>query len=404
MTFQPLAEIADIGRDRELGGWSRHLLDPADRALREWFVGRAQELGLQTEVDVNANIWAWWGEPGPDSVVTGSHLDSVPGGGAFDGPLGVVSALEAVGRLRSTGFVPRRPLAVVAMAEEEGSRFSVACLGSKLLSGALPAERALGLRDRDGFSLAETLDRAGLAPERAGRDPGALSRIGLFVELHVEQGRGLVELDSPVGLASNILGHGRWRVVFDGEGNHAGATRMQDRRDPMVAAAATVAAIPAVAMAHPGSRATVGRVRAVPGGTNVIASRVEVFLDARAEEDLLTRRLVHEITELAAARAAENGCSSRLVEDSWLPTVHFDPAVREGLADALAPGFGTVPVLPTGAGHDAGVLSEYVPTAMIFVRNPSGVSHAPAEWASAEDCWAGVDALTAVLTAHLAAR
>src|SRR5246127_184419 len=145
-----LAEIANIGRDTARGGYSRHLFDDADRQLREWFVARAAGIGLDVEHDRNGNIWAWWGPPGPGALVTGSHLDSVPGGGAYDGPLGVVSALDAVRGLIVSGFRPSRPVAVAVFAEEEGSRFGVACLGSKLLAGGVapPPAPALAVAPR----------------------------------------------------------------------------------------------------------------------------------------------------------------------------------------------------------------------------------------------------------------
>ena len=388
-----LAEIADIGRDTARGGYSRHLFDDADRQLREWFVARAAGIGLDVDHDRNGNIWAWWGPPGPGALVTGSHLDSVPGGGAFDGPLGVVSALDAVQRLMVSGFRPSRPVAVVVFAEEEGSRFGVACLGSKLLSGGLAASKALALTDASGCTLAEVMAGAGLDPARAGRDDALLSRIGLFLELHVEQGRGLIDLGVPVGVASSVLGHGRWRLRFAGQGNHAGTTLMSDRRDPMVAAGATIAQIPGLARARAGARATVGRVDATPGGTNVIASHVDVWLDSRAEDDEVTRALVADIGTAAAGHAAEQGCTAELTEQSWSGTVHFPDGPRMAISEAL----GGVPALPTGAGHDAAVLAAAVPTAMLYVRNPTGISHAPEEFASAEDCAAGVDALETAL-------
>lgn len=392
-----LAQIADVGRDEKRGGYSRHLFDDADRELREWFVERATRIGLDVERDRNGNLWAWWGAPGPGALVTGSHLDSVPGGGAFDGPLGVVSALDAVERLIRAGVRRTRPVAVVVFAEEEGARFGFACLGSKLLAGQVRPERVLGLTDASGRTLADVTAGAGLDPAHLGRDDETLARIGLFVELHVEQGRGLIDLGAPVGVAASILGHGRWRLTFHGQGNHAGATLMSDRRDPMVAAAATIAGIPTLAAARPGARATVGRVSANPGGVNVIASSVDVMLDARAERDETTRELVADIDALAQRSAAEHGCTVRVVEESWTGEVRFDTAVRDRLSVAL----GGVPALPSGAGHDAGVLAASVPTAMLFVRNPTGISHAPEEYAEANDCAAGIDALETVLRAHL---
>lgn len=384
-----LDEISGIGRDTSRGGYSRHVFDDADLELRAWFVERAARLGLDVETDRNGNLWAWWGPPGADAVVTGSHLDSVPGGGAYDGPLGVASALDAVARLRATGFRPSRPFAVMVFAEEEGSRFGVACLGSRLMTGALDPGAARGLRDAEGVTFGEAARRAGLDPGRLGRDDAALARIGFFVELHVEQGRDLIDAGSPLAVASSILAHGRWRLRFTGQGDHAGSTRMIGRRDPMVAAAKAILAIQEAALAAPEARATVGRIRAVPGGTNVIPSAVDVWLDARAATDAQTRELVAEIT----TRVGE----AEVIEESWSGLVEFDPEVAGRVAGAL----GGLPMLPSGAGHDAGVLARQVPSAMVFVRNPSGISHAPEEFAEAADCAAGVAALERLLRSAL---
>ncbi|MEU5694184.1 allantoate amidohydrolase [Actinosynnema sp. NPDC020468] len=387
-----LADLASVGRDTRRGGYSRHGFDSVELELRTWFEEEAGRRGLDVERDRNGNLWAWWGAPGPDAVITGSHLDSVPGGGAFDGPLGVVSALQAVDLLQAKGFRPAKPFAIVVFVEEEGGRFGVACLGSRLLSGAITPEAACRLTDADGVSFGEAARAAGYDPALMGRDPVALQRIGRFVELHVEQGRGL---EVPVGVASSILAHGRWRFSFRGEGNHAGATLIEDRRDPMIPAAQLVVAARRAATA--GARATVGRLVPNPGGTNVIASSVDVWLDARAGDDARTREVVAEITGAARSAAADEGCAVEVTEESYGDTVHFDPALRDELAGVL----GGVPALPTGAGHDAGILAAHVPTAMLFVRNPTGVSHAPEEYSSPEDCAAGVVALASTLE-HLA--
>ncbi|KJQ55260.1 allantoate amidohydrolase [Microbacterium sp. SA39] len=392
-----LDEISGVGVDAARGGFSRHVWTTAEFELREWFTARAARLGLDVETDRNGNLWAWWGAPGPDAVVTGSHLDSVPGGGAFDGPLGVVAALDAVARLQASGFRPRRPLAVVVFAEEEGSRFGVACLGSRLLSGAISGDAARALTDADGVTVAEAASAAGLAPEHLGRDDEALARIGLFIELHVEQGRGLIDLGSPVAIASSILAHGRWRLRVNGQGNHAGATGMRERRDPVVAAARAVLAVEQAALATEDARATVGRMRIVPGGTNVIASAVDAWVDARASSDAQTRALVADMEARVQEVVAGSGCTVELIEESWSGLVEFDSALAAQLVGTL----GGVPLLPTGAGHDAGVLSGRVPTAMVFVRNPTGVSHSPEEFAEAEDCIAGVEALESLLRSVL---
>ncbi|GLZ05358.1 Zn-dependent hydrolase [Actinomadura sp. NBRC 104412] len=394
MSFTEMWEaLLPIGRDAESGGYHRFAWTPAELECRDWFRDEARRRGLAVEGDANGNLFAWWhpeGAHGP-AVLTGSHLDSVPGGGAYDGPLGVVSAFAAIDLLRERGVRPGRPIGVAAFAEEEGARFGVACLGSRLLTGAIGPERARGLRDRDGRSLASVLAANGLDPERIGEDPGLLSRIGCFIELHVEQGRALRE-DEPVGVASAIVPHGRWRFGFAGEGNHAGTTPLTDRRDPMLPFAAMVLAARRAAVRH-GTLATVGRVEVMPNGVNAIPSAVTAWLDARGPADASVRATVAEVREEARRAAREHGVAVDLAEESYTPVVGFDTALRDRLAGVL----GGVPVLPTGAGHDAGILAARMPTAMLFVRNPTGVSHAPAEHAEPDDCLAGVEALAAVL-------
>jgi beta-ureidopropionase / N-carbamoyl-L-amino-acid hydrolase len=394
-----LGEIADVGRDPRRGGYSRHGFSPVESSLREWFAEAAARRDLDVHTDRNGNIWAWWGRPGPDAVITGSHLDSVPGGGAFDGPLGVTSALAAVDVLRASGFQPTRPLALVVFTEEEGGRFGVPCLGSRLMSGSLDADAARRLTDPDGLTLAEAVASTGLDPAGLGTDEAALAGIGCFVELHVEQGRLMDRLPGTpsVAVASSILAHGRWRFTLTGTGNHAGTTEVADRRDPMLPAAAAVLAARRALGSRESARATVGRLVPTPGGTNVIASAVDFWLDARAPDGPEARAVVAEVEAAAREAAAEEGCELTVREESYGGAVHFDSALRDRLAAELGGPGGPVPVLPTGAGHDAGILAARVPTAMLFVRNPTGISHAPAEHAEPADCAAGADALARVL-------
>jgi len=388
-----LTEIADVGRDRVRGGYSRHGFTAAELTLREWFTEAATRVGLEPETDRNGNIWAWWdGRRGPDALVTGSHLDSVPGGGAYDGPLGVVSALQAVAALRNAGFAPGRPLAVAVFAEEEGGRFGLPCLGSRLLTGALPAADALARADPDGVSLADALRAAGFDPEAVGPEPDRLAGIGTFVELHVEQGTLLAPSGAAVGIGTAIVAHGRWRFRFTGQGNHAGTTAMDARHDPMLAAAGSVLAAREIAAAR-GSRATVGRLLPNPGGTNVIASGVDFWLDARADTASDVGRTVDDIAAAARRLAAAEGCTVAVTAESTTGRVDFPAGLLAELSAVLV----DPPQVPTGAGHDAGVLADHVPAGMIFVRNPTGISHAPEEHAERDDCVAGVDALAAVL-------
>jgi N-carbamoyl-L-amino-acid hydrolase len=383
------AQIAGIGRDPSTGGYHRYAWTDADLHMREWFAHTAAATGLELSVDRCGNQWAWWGDPDAEpGVVTGSHLDSVPDGGAFDGPLGVVSGFVALATLRAEGFRPSRPIAVVNFCDEEGARFGVACAGSRLVTGALAPERALALRDADGITMAEALVSAGL-PADLGADPDVLGRVASFVELHVEQGRGLVDLHEPIAAASAIWPHGRFRADLVGTANHAGTTQLDERDDPMLPYARLVLAARESALSH-GALATCGKVLVRPNGVNAIASHVSGWVDVRAPEAEAVRAVVAELAAVVAEASGE------LVEESWTDRTAFDAALRSRLRAAL----GDIPVLATGAGHDAGILARAgTPTAMIFVRNPTGVSHAPDEYAERDDCLAGVAALTSVLRA-----
>ena len=328
-------------------------------------------------------------------MLVGSHLDSVLDGGAYDGPLGVVSSLAAIDLLRERGVQPRRPVVVGAFAEEEGSRFGLACLGSRLATGATTPDQARELRDPAGVPLLDAMDSAGLSPALGRAD--WVDRVGCFLELHVEQGRDLVERDAAIGLATEIWPHGRYRFDFEGAANHAGTTRMEDRHDPMLSFAMTALAAGKQA-ALVGQRATFGRVEVAPNGTNAIPSRVTAWLDARCESEVELVRLVAEIKRQGAERAVRDGTRLGVTPESVSGAVAFDRELTGPLRDGLAARWGEVPVIPTMAGHDAGILAAAgIPTAMMFVRNPTGVSHSPEEFAEMADCLSGVDALADAL-------
>jgi N-carbamoyl-L-amino-acid hydrolase len=392
--------LLPLGCDPDTGGYRRYSFTDADLACRQWFFKTSSERKLRAESDRNGNLWAWWdppsAAPGTTAVATGSHLDSVPDGGAYDGPLGVVSGFAAIDLLRARGFVPARPVAVAAFCEEEGARFGLACLGSRLLTGAAQPQGAAELRDGQGVTLAEAMTGAGLDPAGLGGDDELLGSIGAFVELHIEQGSALNALGAAVGIAEGIWPHGRWRLDFTGRADHAGTTRLEDRRDPMLPYAATVLEARQAAATY-GALATFGKVTAEPGGANAICSAVRAWLDARAPDQVVLDHLVSQVEAAARRAAAAQGVEVSVRRESFTPPVVFDPALRDRLAQALAAGGMAAPVLPTGAGHDAGVLAARLPTAMLFVRNPTGVSHSPAEQAERADCEAGVAALAVVL-------
>jgi N-carbamoyl-L-amino-acid hydrolase len=405
VSFAALWEsLLPVGRDGLSGGYRRFSWTPEDAACRAWFTQAAAERGLRVLTDRNGNLWAWWDPPGPGAgsaawagaVVTGSHLDSVPDGGAFDGPLGVVSAFAAVDLLRERGHVPVRPLGIAAFSEEEGARFGVACLGSRLLAGTIDPGTARALPDAAGITLAEAMAAAGHDPEGIGPDDDLLAAVGAYVELHIEQGRALADLGGQIAIGEQIWPHGRWRLGFTGRPDHAGTATLADRRDPMLPFAAAVFAARQAAAAH-GARATVGKVIAEPGAVNAVSARVTGWLDARGPDEDTLQAVVAEVLAAAREAAARHGVEMAAERESVTPAVWFDPSLRETLAASLAARGIRAPVLPTGAGHDAGVLAARLPSAMLFVRNPTGVSHSPAEHAEPADCAAGVRALAAVL-------
>ncbi len=397
------SSLAGLGRDRDTGGYRRFAWTSADLACREWFSSQAADRELTVETDRNGNQWAWWlpddgtgDEPQRRALAIGSHLDSVPDGGAFDGPLGVISALAAVDLLRARCWRPQRPIVIANFADEEGARFGIACAGSRLLTGQLDAAKARALRDGDGVRLADAMESAGQDPDTLGRDDERLASISEFVELHIEQGRGLIDQDAPVGVASSIWPHGRWRFDFAGEANHAGTTALDDRRDPMLTYANTVLSARKKARLG-GALATFGKVSVEPNGTNAIPSRVSAWLDSRAPDEAALDAVVEQISEAARERAARDGTAVEVVNESRTAIVEFDHGLRDKIRKTLTDVFGPVPQLPTGAGHDAGILAAELPTAMLFVRNPSGLSHTPAEHAEAADCLTGVAALAEVV-------
>ncbi len=393
-------ELATVGRHSDSGGYRRYAWSPADLDCRAWFRAQAEARGLAYETDRNGNQWAWLGDPlAGDAVVTGSHLDSVPDGGAFDGPLGVVSSFAALDELHRRGVEFTRPLAITNFGDEEGARFGLACVGSRLAAGQLAVADAHRLRDGDGITLPAAMEGAGYDPGTIGPDPERLARIGAFVELHVEQGRALDLTGDPVGIASAIWPHGRWRFDFRGEANHAGTTRLADRRDPMLTYAETVLAARREAELT-GALATFGKIAVEPNGVNAIPSLVRGWLDSRAADQATLDAVVNGIERAAREYAERAGIDLDVVRESFTPVVAFEHALRDELGKILEGAGDTgrpVPVLGTGAGHDAGILSASAPTAMLFVRNPTGISHSPAEHATEDDCTAGVGALADVL-------
>jgi allantoate deiminase len=393
--LERLDELFEIGRS---AGTNRPGLGAGEQAAFERAAGWMREAGLDVTSDPAGNLVGRLAgtEPGLPEVWCGSHLDTPPDGGRFDGALGVAAAIEALAAL-ADGPRPRRTLAAVAFRLEEGSRFGRGVFGSRALCGRLESDEA-ELRDPDGVSLGEAFAALGLGELPAA---GWLTdgRPGCFVEPHIEQGPALAAAGARLGVVSGIAGMAGMEIAFAGRRGHAGTTPMAVRADALAAAAEFVRAAYAGARALPGAVATVGRLTVSPGATNTIPGRAELFADVRAPDAATLEALVRGTVAAAHAAAETTGCTAD-VHPRW----RYEPvAMAPRLVAAIRRAVATVepePVeLASGAGHDAAILAEAgVECGMLFVRSDAGgVSHAPQEATGAD----AVDACLAALAVLL---
>ena len=377
------------GHGRGEAGWTRAPWTDELRAAEAEVARVAEAAGMACAHDPAGNLWITDPAAPTDGLVAaGSHLDTVPAGGAFDGAQGVVSALVAVLALRAAGVPGAERLAVISFADEEGSRFNTPCFGSRTMTGTFGDEVA-DSRDKDGISIREA------GPERPADAAGLHRRLAAYYEIHVEQGLALDPADVTLGIATRLSARGRWEWSVTGEANHAGTTPMAGRRDALVRAADFVLAVREQAEAHPGAVGTVGRIGVEPGGTNVVPSRAFGTLDCRALDNE-TRDAV-----VAALRAGfpDVAIEHRSTDDAAV----FDEGLRSGLFAAAAARGVSAMDLASYAGHDAGTLAlAGVPSVMVFTRSPNGISHNPAEHSDEDVCLAAVDVLADAMAERLA--
>ncbi len=375
------AELADIGRTET--GWNRVAWTPLEVEAQEWFRGAAGSIGLEVRKDGAGNMWAVTPGAGDGPYVcAGSHVDTQPDGGAYDGALGVVCALEAVAAILESGEPRSRPLAVISFVDEEGARFRNSCFGSLAVTGRLDIDAVLG-------AMGDAPRIHGVTRDSLLASRAELPRIASFLEVHVEQGKALIDRGQALGVADVLAPRSRYRVVFEGESNHAGTTPMAGRRDALVEAARFVLAVDEAARARPDAVATVGRVEVSPGSTNSIPGRVACTLDTRA--------LAIETVDDLAADLRGRFPDARITQESRNTGARFDPGLRADVHASAEEANVPAGDLPSFAGHDAGILAPHLPAAMIFVRNPTGASHTPAEYASDDDCVAAAQVLAGAL-------
>jgi hydantoinase/carbamoylase family amidase len=380
-----LESAAAIGADPR-GGVSRFAWTPELARANEWLMERLAELGLEVELDPAGNVLGRWQEGDGTAVLLGSHLDTVPNGGRYDGALGVLAALDVVRRLKAEGLEPKRPLWVVSFNDEEGGRFQTGMLGSRAFCGDCDLE------DWRGRGVPEAMAEAGFDFARLAEARG-LDGVGAYLELHIEQGPVLERAGIDLGVVTAITGMLGFRARFLGEANHAGTTPMELRRDALSGAARAVLALRNEARSRDDMTANVGVITAEPGGFNVVPGAAELTIDVRSPTPDGFARLEPFVRETLQLIAAEEGLGLEVRETHRKEPVLLDADLQDRLEAAAGEEGASTLRLPSGAGHDAMVLAHHVPAAMLFVPSRGGLSHTPEEFSSPEHCDLGARVL-----------
>jgi hydantoinase/carbamoylase family amidase len=374
-----MLELARIGTIPGRPGINRPSFSDADMAGRRCFMQRCAEAGLEARMDPVGNVIARWDTGSGPVVMAGSHLDTVPDGGVYDGALGACAALEAVRAMRAAGMAPGRSIEVVATADEEG-RFG-GMLGSEALAGRVDPDWLEAATDADGQRLVDAMRAQGLAPERhaaAARPPGG---VHAFLELHIEQGPVLEAAGLEIGIATGVSGCFNWTVTLTGVANHSGTTPMHLRQDAFAGLAAFAGRIPAIIQKAGGaqSRLTIGKVELLPNFPHTIPGVATFSIIGRDTDPAVMRALAEACSRDLDEAARAHRLKLAVREESWLDPVALDAAIAARL-EALSRKLGyRTTTMPSGAGHDAQTMQHLAPSGMIFVPSRGGISHAPDE-------------------------
>lgn len=390
-----LAALSKIGLTPD-GGSYRIGFSEEEKAAKELVKKWMTEAGLVVTVDGAGNVFGRLEGKNPElpALMSGSHVDSVPNGGHFDGPLGVLAALEVAEAWKQTGYTPERPYEVVILTDEEGARFNGGFSGSMSMIGEVKPEDLLPKRDINGVLFSEVLESIGLTTDSFFTSKRDLHKLEAFVEIHIEQGKRLEKANTPVGIVTGIAGPCWLKMTFKGQAGHAGNTPMNDRHDALVAASQFIYEVQALPQQVSSSAvATVGKVDVFPNGVNVIPGEVRLTVDIRDIQKGTRDKLVDLV--IGQARTI---CNTHHIELEVEETFREAPVpISENMQEKLAYSVkaqGIEPVyLPSGAGHDAMVVGRKLPIAMIFVQSKDGISHNPAEWSTLADCVQAVHVL-----------
>lgn len=397
--IQAMIEALDRHTDTPGHGTTRLTWTPTYRAAADHVAADMRAAGLAVREDAVGNLFGRLEGSCPDlpPVLVGSHLDSVRQGGRFDGPAGIVAGIEAARLLGELGLVPRRPIEIVALIEEEGGRFGGGLLGSRLLAGQIGPQDLHGMQDGDGVPAVQAMRDYGLDPDLAGQAALAPGAAHAWLELHIEQGPVLEAEGLDVAIVDRIVGLAQLQVTVRGQAGHAGTVPMDRRRDALAGAVTILAQLPDLArQTGRESVLTVGRLEVLPGAANVIPDRVTFTIDLRAPDHDVVLRLI-EMVEGCVAHAQGNGLVCTVERQLFAAPTPMSGQIVQALgasADALGLSHR---LMVSGAGHDAMVLAGVMPAGMIFVPSRDGISHAPEEFSTPAWLARGTDLLFATL-------
>jgi N-carbamoyl-L-amino-acid hydrolase len=388
-----LEKLSEFGRNPE-GGVTRLGFSQTEMDARAYVMGLMKEAGLQVRVDAAGNIFGRRaGSAHLPILLFGSHIDSVPHGGNFDGSVGTLGAIEVIRALNDGHVATQHPLEVVVWTNEEGPHFGISALGSGVAAGVLGPE-ILDRKDEEGLTLADWLRRYGQDPSRLTDARIPRGTLAAILELHIEQGPQLYETKTQIGVVQGIVGLKRWKCIATGFANHAGTTPMNRRRDALAAAAKDLLAVRDAVRAEPGRQVgTVGYMKAEPGAPNVIPGRVEFPVELRDLDTVVIERMWTRIQQKFAETDREEGVETRCAVINDIAPALSDPSVQGAIRDAARSAGLSTADLPSGAVHDAGEISRIAPMGMIFVPSRDGISHAPQEFSTWDDVANGTEVL-----------
>ena len=381
-------------------GTTRMSYSEQDKQARNYLKQEMILLGLQVREDAIGNIYGRLEgqEAGLPAVIIGSHFDSVPNGGAFDGPAGIVTGLDVVARLREENLKPRYPLEVIALVEEEGTSFGRGLMASSVITGLIGSKELHQLKDREGITAAQHMGAAGFNADKAHEAVLKPESVKAFLELHIEQGPVLEQANEDIGIVDTIVGISQLEIKLMGKAGHAGTTPMNMRADALVCASHIISEIPELAKAAgDNSVATVGRLNVLPNGANVIPSEVIFSVDIRSKNDAALRKLIEQIIDFTEKQSEKLGISSEIIQPLYVQPTALNLQIGELMKQHATDQNLRFRTMVSGAGHDTMIFAGITQTGLIFVPSRNGLSHHPDEWTDYAQIARGADVMFATV-------